>query len=252
MNQLLNSIKKKIFTGQNYVILFSGDSTTSTEWVFPSWRAVLEYVLKMHLEKAGKSTSDSLNAWAYSWWNMKFINSSMNGATTQDIIDRMDNDILKFKPDLFIGIFGDNDVDKISEQLHGEQIRTILTRLTASISDVVYSPGITIANDYHNQRNKEYIAEENVESLETSNLHYVNMYEEFAKYDHKRFFTGLYAWPDEEYLSDGKGGKFDAFHPNSLGNAYIAKILLKELFDIEFDPEGFIEDVRNGVKYPRC
>jgi len=40
-------------------------------------------------------------------------------------------------------------------------------------------------------------------------------------------------------------------HPNQLGNAYIAKVILKEVFGIEFDPELYWKDTLEGEKYPK-
>ncbi|MEA3449779.1 MAG: hypothetical protein U9Q85_02265 [Patescibacteria group bacterium] len=45
-------------------------------------------------------------------------------------------------------------------------------------------------------------------------------------------------------------GAIDFGHPNQLGNAYIAKIILKEIFDIDFDPELYIKETLEGKKYP--
>ncbi|MDQ6985599.1 MAG: GDSL-type esterase/lipase family protein [Candidatus Dojkabacteria bacterium] len=244
MNPLLYKIKTSIFSGETHTILFLGDSTTSTEWVFPSWRSIFEYVLKLHLE-------DSKAGWNLSWWNLKFINSSLDGSTTKDILGRIDSDILKYEPNLFVGLFGDNDIDKFSEVEHGENTRNIIRKLSANIDDVIYSPGITTANEYHNGRYKDYIAEEKVDSIKLPNIHSLNMFEKYKSFDHKKFYTNLLP-QHEKFLNDGKGGNFDAFHPNPLGNAYMAKILLEEIFDISFDPEKFMEGVRDDtVKYPQ-
>lgn len=46
-------------------------------------------------------------------------------------------------------------------------------------------------------------------------------------------------------------GGLDTLHPNSLGNAYMAKSILKEAFGVEFDPKLFMKEVKRGEKYPR-
>jgi len=47
-----------------------------------------------------------------------------------------------------------------------------------------------------------------------------------------------------------EGGESDLEHPNQLGNAYIAKIILKEVFDIDFDADKYIRETFEGLKYP--
>lgn len=243
MNTLLYEIKKSISSNQTYTILFYGDSTTSTEWVFPSWRAILEYAIKMSLE-------NTRAGWNLSWWNLKFINSGLDGATTQDLIERLDRDVFRYQPNLLIGILGDNDVDKFSVEQHGRNIRTLLDLISQKIPHTVYSPGLTTINPTHNKKYAELIKAESLESLDSTKIHLVNLFEEFKKYNHERFFTFEFN-KGEEFLSDGAGGKIDAFHPAAQGQAYIAKILLERIFDIQFDPELFLKTWREGAKTPR-
>ncbi len=47
-------------------------------------------------------------------------------------------------------------------------------------------------------------------------------------------------------------GEIDPIHYNRYGNAIVAKILLKEVFNIDFDEEKFLKDFMDPtVKYPR-
>ncbi len=56
---------------------------------------------------------------------------------------------------------------------------------------------------------------------------------------------------DREYDSEIQAEK-DPIHPNALGNVYIAKMFLEEVFGIEVNPEKFLDDTRSDtVKYPR-
>ncbi len=96
-NPLLQDLKSKISVDEKFRILFYGDSTASCEWVFPNWRSIIEYVLKMHLE----DFTDTPN-WSLSWRNLNFINASLNGATTQDFIERLERDVVSYSPDMII------------------------------------------------------------------------------------------------------------------------------------------------------
>ncbi len=66
----------------------------------------------------------------------------------------------------------------------------------------------------------------------------ISMFVLYKKYPTEKFFTFL----DE--------GDIDLQHPNQLGNAYIAKVILKEVFNVEFDPDKYIYDTLSGVKHP--
>jgi len=48
-----------------------------------------------------------------------------------------------------------------------------------------------------------------------------------------------------------KEGDPDLTHPNQLGNAYIAKVVLEHGFGVIFDAETYIADTNSGQKYPR-
>ena len=74
------------------------------------------------------------------------------------------------------------------------------------------------------------------------------MFEVYQKYPTEQFFTFV----SEENIVEGvKEGETDLIHPNQLGNAYIAKIILNEVFDIEFDPQGYWQSTLQGEKYPK-
>jgi len=47
----MEKIKEALEKNGKYWIAFVGDSITSTEWVHPNWREIVEYVLKDKLQK---------------------------------------------------------------------------------------------------------------------------------------------------------------------------------------------------------
>jgi len=63
----------------------------------------------------------------------------------------------------------------------------------------------------------------------------------------KKIFTFI----SEENIEEGiKEGEVDLQHPNQLGNAYIAMVILKEVFGIKFDPEKYWKNNQKVVKFP--
>ena len=70
-------------------------------------------------------------------------------------------------------------------------------------------------------------------------------FNEYKKYD----LNKIYTLRTSEYLEQNY--EKDPTHPNQLGNAYISKMVLKEIFEIDFDPEKFMETTMSGEKYPK-
>lgn len=249
MKSITDEIKSVISQGLKFKILFYGDSTTSTEWVHPNWRGTVEYVLKEELENF-EPASQGIGSWNYSWWNINFINAGLNGATTNDFIARLERDVLSYNPDMIISITGDNDVDKITEKEHAQNHQKIVEMLVKKVRFVYYATSIYTANEYHNRRYSSYVNElKKMFPLEGVSL--IDLFDLYSKCPVDRFFTYKVDKEAEKFLTDGSGGDTDTFHPNALGNAYIAKILLKEIFGVEFDPEMYLADINRGIKYPR-
>ena len=86
MNENLKKIINKLKEGGWYRVAFLGDSITSTEWVHPNWREIVEYVLKSELE-------EWVEKWEKPWWKMRFYNAGFNGATTRDMIGFIDEEL---------------------------------------------------------------------------------------------------------------------------------------------------------------
>jgi lysophospholipase L1-like esterase len=248
---LLDDIKARITLNQKFKIVFYGDSTTSTEWVHPNWREVMEYVIKMELEDFEESENGSTQ-WNYSWWNLNFVNSGLNGAETKDFIERLERDVFAHFPDMVIFIGGGNDVDKISEAKHAENVKFLLKLMTNKIRHVYMASDIYTVNSYHNKRYEEYFkAIKPLFPFKDAPL--IDLYGTFKELPLHEFYTYQVEKEEEKFLTDESyaGGTIDTYHPNRLGNAYVAKILLKEIFDIDFDPELYIADVLADRKYPR-
>lgn len=243
MNQLLSKIEKKLKQGDWYRIVFLGDSITSTEWVYPNWRGMIEYVLKKKLEK-------SIGEWELRCWKVRCYNTGYNGASTKEIIKFIDEDIVLHKPSLVIFMDTYNDKYRdIEPAEHEKNLNIIFGKLVNITEDIVFTHSIARLKIEANKQNEEYMKAANqVVKKYKDRIQSLDLYSKYAKLDLKKFFTFTSENGNEDM--GVKPGGLDFGHPNQLGNAYIAKILLREIFNIKFDPELYIKDTLGGKKYP--
>ncbi|OGF24877.1 hypothetical protein A2331_03370 [Candidatus Falkowbacteria bacterium RIFOXYB2_FULL_34_18] len=245
MNKQLQKIENKLKQGDWYRIAFLGDSITSTEWVHPNWREVIEYVLKMELEIA-------MGEWELPWWKLRCLNAGYNGASTSELMKFVEKDVIPCKPNLAIFMDTYNDKYKnINPDEHAKNLDIILSKLTVGVGDVVFSNSIARFNEKANMENKKYIATaETVVKKYKNKIRVVDMYSAFSQLELDKFFTFKYTKDDIDAIAGIKVGDIDFGHPNSLGNAYVAKIMLKEIFGLDFNPDRYIDDSLAGKKYP--
>lgn len=236
ISELAKTLKKE----NKFWIVFTGDSITSCEWVHPNWREIVEYVLKEETTKRLKGD------WKNSEWGIRGFNFAYDGATTGDILNKIDN-LLLVKPDLVISVMGGNDrLFNIPVKKHVENIGKIIKILTKSGSKVAWC---TSTPSLQGRRNREYepYAKETAKIAGGKNVQIIDLFNIYKRFSPERLFT---------YVSEGnpvagvKKGEIDPDHPNQLGNAYIAKVILKEVFSLDFDPEKYISDTLKGEKYP--
>lgn len=224
----LQEISEKLKKGERFWIAFTGDSKTSCEWVHPNWREVVEYVLKEELER------EYGDSWRTPSWHIRTFNFGYDGATTKDILDHV-NDSDLVKPDLVISIMGSNDMKMgISTNDHVLNIEKIIEGLNTNI---VWCTSILSLDENRNQIYKTY-ADSLMKIPQKENLLLVNLLEKFKNF------------PLDEFFTFKENNIPDLTHPNQLGNAYIAKVILKEVFGIEFDPEKYWRETLAGKKYP--
>lgn len=245
MNKLFNKIENKLKQGGWYRITFLGDSITSTEWVHPNWREAIEYTLKMELE-------ESMGEWELPWWKLRCLNAGYNGAPTGELIKFVDEDVIPGRPDLVIIMDTYNDkYININPDEHAKNLDTILSKLTMGVDDIVFSNSIARFNEKANIENKKYMATAGtVVEKYKDKIQVIDMYSAFSQLELDKFFTFKYTKDDADVTAGINAGDFDFSHPNSLGNAYIAKIMLKEIFGVDFNPDLYINDSLAGKKYP--
>lgn len=233
----LNDIANTIKSQNKFWIVFTGDSITSTEWVHPNWREIVEYVLKEELTK-------ELKDWKAASWGIRTFNFAYDGATTVDILERVD--LMKLvKPDLIISVMGSNDPTfGVTVPEHVENIKKIIEKLDIK---VVWCTSTPAAKDAKKNEVSEPYANACMQIPQNEKLQIVDMFNLYKQFPLEKFFT----FKSEEIQVEGvKEGDPDVWHPNQLGNAYIAKVVLKEVFSVEFDPERYMQETLAGEKYP--
>lgn len=237
----LQDIKEVLETNGKYWIAFTGDSIASCEWVHPNWRDIIIYVLQEEMTKF-------LNGdWKSSEWGIKGFNFAFDGATTSDILQKI-NDILIIKPQLIIGLMGGNDpVLGVDVAKSVKNISRTTELLIESGSKVVWCNSTPAGKG--SKKNTEYgpYAKAFTEMPEKEGLIKVDMFNLYQEFPTDKFFTFI---SEENPVEGIKEGEIDLQHPNQLGNAYIAKIILEYIFGINFDPEKYIKETLEGKKYP--
>ena len=236
----LDTLKSHLKSIGTYRIVFLGDSITSAEWVHPNWREIIEYVLKEELQA-------QLTDWKIPSWGIRCINSGFDGASTKDLLNKMYSDVIAFKPNLLVIMATSNDIfSDIKPTEHKLNIKKIIDMVYSEDCKVVYCTDICSANNDYNGKYVPYLEE--VKSLfPYREVMFINTFEEMKKYSLDKMFTFTSSGNDAVGI---KSGEIDFIHPNQLGNAYIAKILLKEIFDVAFDPENYIKETNEGKMFP--
>jgi len=238
MNDVIMSLKNQ----GKYWISFTGDSTTSCEWVHPNWRDIVIYVLQ------DKATELLNGDWKLAEWGIKGFNFAYDGATTKDISERLD-DILSVKPQMVISLMGGNDsVLGVSAEKSVEYISNISDVVLNSGAKLVWSNSTPAGKG--SKKNDEYepYAKAFMDMTAKEGMQKIDMFSAYKQFPIEKFFTFI---SEENPVEGIKAGEPDLQHPNQLGNAYIAKVILKEIFDIDFDPEKYIADTLAGEKLPK-
>ncbi len=237
----LDEITNKLKQGGKYWIVFTGDSITSCEWIHPNWRDIVIYVLHEEMTKYLKGD------WKTSEWGIKGFNFAYNGATTKDILKNID-DILLVKPQLVIGLMGGNDPTLgvgVDESV--KYIKKISNLVINSDAKLVWCNSTPAGKG--SKKNPEYkpYAKAFMKISDKNSFQKIDMFNIYKKFPTEKFFTFM---SEENPVEGIKAGDPDLQHPNQHGNAYIAKFILKEVFDIKFDPEKYIRDTLKVKKYP--
>lgn len=245
MNSALTPIANKINLKDFYRIAFLGDSLTSCEWVHPNWREIIEYVLKDELTEA-------LNGdWKTAEWYLRCYNAGYDGANSLDLPDLIDKEISVIIPDMVITLWGGNDLlAKLTPAEHAEAVVKNLRQLRAHSPQLaaVFCTNLPSAVLKFTQEYEPYHKELIAALRQDSSVKIVDLFTEYQKLDLSRMFnlTNSNGNADLEIPA----GEIDHSHPGTLGNAYIAKLVLDAVWGIKFDPEKYIAEVQNNQMLP--
>ncbi len=240
--RIMQELKRELLSGKKINVVFLGDSITSTEWVHPNWREIIEYVLKEELTRAVGEGS-----WRIPSWGIRCFNFGFDGSTTTDLLDRL-GDMLRVEPYIAIYLENTNEIHyDFTPRQHSRNVSMLVGGLLKACRHVIVCNSIAGNKREYNKRIAGYA--EAVRGMRFGRgITFIDTFSEYAKYDLSRFFT---------FKSEGnpflrlKPGDTDFVHPNQLGNAYIAKIVLEKGFGIGFDPELYIKSTRRGEMFPR-
>lgn len=238
--KIVESIKEKICKDKSYTILFIGDSITSANFIHPNWREMFEDVVK---EEMGCNVGD----WGPSYWNLKFINSSLDGGSSNDFLKRFNQEISLFKSDLVIIMLGINDFCykiKIKDSI--KNLERIIKILQGKKVKIVFSTPPASNKKSFNHGLEKYVKGYNKSVADLADIS-VDLFSEFKKIKTERFFTII---SEGNSVLNLKEGDIDYVHLNQLGQGFIAKILLREIFEFNFNFEKYINDLKAGRLYP--
>jgi len=229
---LYNKILDILLAKQRYKTVFIGDSLTSAEWIHPNWREVFEYILKFSFDQFPNED------WWIPEWNLSFFNYALDGASTKNFLEQVILAEEEVDPDLYIIMGTSNDLELgINIDDHVKNLENIFNMLNKK--DVIYSPDICSKDEETNKNYEKYI-EDVLKIGFPKNIFTFNGYEISKNY------------PKDSFYTLEENGVRDLVHPNVLGNIYIAKIFLEECFDIEVNPNRYLEDIQsNTVKFPK-
>jgi lysophospholipase L1-like esterase len=239
---IIGSIKADLSKGKPLNIVFIGDSITSAEWVHPNFREIIEYVLKEELTSMLGSEK-----WKIPSWGIRCYNCGFDGSTTKDILDNLGDRILSLKPNIAIYLANTNDIH-INKDLseYKKDVKAIIDALSKKCDIIMLANSIPGNNARYNNSYEPYA--KSIKSLKlNSKTIFIDIYSSYKDYDLYRFFT--FKSGGNQVLGIAPG-EIDFVHPNQLGNAYIAKLILEKGFGIKFDPERFITGTSKGEMYP--
>ncbi len=247
---LFQKILAKVLENRVYTIWFLGDSITSTEWIHPNWREIVEYVLKseleleiqrLHNEEGLELPNESYDgqynegelaseyARRIPSWNVRCINLARDGSTTRDRVKCQDKRLWVHKNiDLLIVVGTCNDPDyafPVAETLTNLESLFAYCKNTLAIADVAYS-----TTSYSSSPSR----------IEKYTPYATAVVEKFATSEHLiDLWKTMQALPADEverfYGMKNSDDSLDTTHQNVLGNSYIAGVFLDKLFGISFD-----------------
>lgn len=244
--KFLEDIIEYVKKDKLYSIVFYGASTTSAEYSMPNWGEIIRYWLK---DGIGNAIGDHAKA----SWNIQTANRGLNGGSSQDLLERFDDFVLSLKPQIIFLSVGKNDAYfEIDKKITAENTKKIIRKSLAAGSKVVFMTTVPALWEKLNEKIRDYVEVDRAltqEFLDNKNFIFIDLYKLFSKQDLEKSYT-LISLDGNEIVGIAPG-EVDPIHYNKFGNALVAKIILKEVYDLDLDVEKFIKDLGDPTnKYP--
>lgn len=238
---MLQEIEKTLHNSGSYRIVFLGDSIVSCEWIHPNWREIVEYVIKEELQ-------DTMEDYRVPSWGVRCFNAGFDGSGTDDIAKMLDQEVLRHNPHMVIWFTTGNDIlYNVSVSEHVEKIQTIIDQLRDK-TQLVVCTSVSKGNKRYDETYGAY-AETLAQKFPQEGVQFIDLYKILHKYDGDKMYDLVNMFGNKDLHI--KPGDIDYAHPGILGNAYIAKIVLQEVYSIFFDPERYLDDIKNKMMFPQ-
>lgn len=213
-----------------------GDSTTSQEWCHPNWIDWLNFTFR-----EGEDWNND--------WRRKFINSGRDGAYIDHYFKYFDEEIALFRPHVVIASIGLNHLflKSTPDQVEG-LLKPLFHRIREMGADLITWSPYAIPAEQHlaglSKINQAYGAV----TQEFDGV-YVDMFNEFSKYDLSKLFTFMSDGNEEWQIAPGT---IDFLHCNPIGCQIIADKIAREAFGKALSEWEFgtmkLADLSNYVK----
>lgn len=244
---LIKGIEKKIRDEDIFKIVFYGASTTTVTYSFPNWAEIMRYVLREKLDEI-------IGDWKVPSWFIQSFNAGLDGASSKDLLMNLERFVIKENPNVVFLSASKNDAYynfRVEET--EKNIKQIIEKLLEENVKIIFTTGIPSSDEKRNNKLKIFTEKDKKiasEYKDNSNFLFVDFFGLIKKKYREKMYTLIQE--SNEEITDSKLGDIDTIHFNKYGNAIVASVLLRECFNIKFDVEKFMKDIKNDTrKNPR-
>ena len=244
---LIKEIENKIKKEDIFKIVFYGTSTTTVTYSFPNWAEIIRYVLREKLDEI-------IGDWKSPSWFIQSFNAGLDGANSRDLLKNLKRFVIAENPELVILNISKNDLYynfKTEETKNNS--KQIIDRLLENGVKIIFTTGIPSSDEKRNNNLMVFVENDRKIAFDYKDISDF-LFVDFFKLIDEKYFDKMYTLIQEsnEKITNSKKGDIDTIHFNKYGNAIVASVLLKECFNIRFNIDKFIEDIKDNTrKNPR-
>ncbi|MCK5412933.1 MAG: SGNH/GDSL hydrolase family protein [Candidatus Pacebacteria bacterium] len=244
---LIKEIENKIRDENIFKIVFYGASTTVVAYSFPNWAEIVKYALREKFEEI-------IGDWKAPYWFIQSFNGGLDGASSEDLLANLEMFVIKENPDLIFLSTSKNDFYynfKLEETKNNT--KQIIDKLLETGAKIIFTTSIPSSDEKRNNKINTFLDNDRkiaFNYLDSPNFLFIDFFRLIEKKYREKMYTLIQE--SNEEITGAKIGDIDTIHFNKYGNVVIASVLLKECFDIEFNVDKFIKDVKDNTrKNPR-